>query len=368
VGIPPVAKLIRWLGPWAPRPPTSASREELSIGPTRLRAVLYRPRRPPIAAYLVSPGLHPRGPDDPRMDRLGYVLAEAGFLVLSPFIPDHLAILASAKATDDLMLAFDHVEGLAAREDLGAPSVFSVSFGSNPAITLCGDPRYAHRVRGLYLFGGYADFARMCRFAALGEWEHGGELIRLPYDPTNPPGGSLNFVEYMGVTAPEQEQLARAWRMMCVRTWNRDELKHVDALRPIALRLAGEELPASLRPLFLQGCGVAPGTREMLLPALAASVPHRVYANPGPSMARIRAPAVIAHGRSDTVVCFHEAAQLRAMLPANHPHRYFVTGMFGHGRSKLPSPRSVATELHTLWNVAHAMAALPLGKLRYTGA
>lgn len=362
--IAPVSRLIRWLGPWSARPPTGAARDERWLGPRRqLRAILYRPRRRPIAAYLIAPGLHPQGPGDPRMDRLGRVLAEAGFLALAPFLPDHLALRASANATADLMLAFDDLEALARRAALPPPSVFSVSFGSNPAISLCGDPRYADRVRGLFLFGGFADFRRVCRFATLGEWEHDGELVRLPHDPTNPPGVFLNVVEYLGLGVDEQVLLSAAWRAMCLRTWNRDELKRVDALRPIARRLAEESLPAHLRPLFLQGCGVQAGTREILVDALARATPHLAFCDPAAPLARIRAPVVIAHGRSDAVVCFHEAARLRAMLPAGHRHRYFVTGMFGHGTSRLPSPRAIANELQTLWRLTHSMAALPLGGL-----
>lgn len=362
--IGPVSKLIRWLGPWSRRPPTGAARDERWLGPRReLRAFLYRPRHRPIAAYLIAPGLHPQGPADPRMDRLGRVLAEAGFLVLAPFLPDHLAIRASATAATDLMAAFDDLEALARREGLPPPSVFSVSFGSNPAISLCGDPRYVDRVRGLFLFGGFADFRRVCRFATLGEWEHGGELVRLPHDPTNPPGVFLNLVEHLGLGDDEQALLSDAWRTMCVRTWNRAELKRVDALRPIARRLAEELLPAPLRPLFLQGCGLAAGTREILLDALARATHHLAFCDPVAPLSRIKVPVIIAHGRTDTVVCFHEAAQLRAMLPAGHRHRYVLTGMFSHGASRLPSPRAVAGELQTLWSLIHAMAALPLGRL-----
>jgi pimeloyl-ACP methyl ester carboxylesterase len=362
--IAPVSRLIRWLGPWSRRAPTGAACEERWLGPHRqLRAMLYRPRRRPLAAYLISPGLHPQGPADPRMDRLGRVLAEAGFLVLAPFLPDHLALRASANAAADLMLAFDALEALAGREALPPPSVFSVSFGSNPAISLCGDPRYADRVRGLFLFGGFADFRRVCRFATLGEWEHGGELVRLPHDPTNPPGVFLNLVEYLGVGDDEQVQLSAAWRAMCLRTWNRAELKRVEALLPIARRLAEESLPAPLRPLFLQGCGLSAGTREILLDALARATRYLAFCDPAAPLARLKAPVVIAHGRTDTVVCYREAAQLRAMLPAGHRHRYFVTGMFGHGGSRLPSPRAVADELGVLWNLTRSMAALPLGAL-----
>lgn len=298
------------------------------------------------------------------MERIARILAEAGFIVLAPFVREHLAIRAASSAADDLMVAFDELERIATGLGLPAPAVFSASFGSNPAIRLCGDPRYARRVRGLYLFGGFADFTRVCRFAALGEWETAGSVVRLPFDPTNPPGVFLNIVEYLGVSDVEQAALSLAWREMCVRTWNRDELKRVEALRPIAHELAHARVPAALHELFLQGCGVAPGMREVLLDALARADRHRTFLDPRRDLANLIAPVVIAHGRSDAVVCFHEAAELRALLPPGHPHRYFVTGMFAHGSARIPSPQAAARELATLLGLVHAMAALPLGTMR----
>ncbi len=360
----PVATLIRWLGPWSRGLPTGVTRQEVWLGPTRqLRAFRYRPRRAPLGAYLISPGLHHDGPADPRMDRLGRILAQAGFVVLAPFLPDHLALLASANATADLMLAFDDLEALTRRESLPAPSLFSVSFGSNPSIRLCGDPRYAGRVGGLWLFGGFADFTGVCRFAAFGEVEHDGELLALPCDPTNAPAVFLNVVAHLGVDTDAQAQLARAWRTMCRRSWNRADLKRLDALRPVAQQIADDDLPVELRPLFLQGCGLAAGSREILLEALGRATPHLGFADPTEALAAVQAPVVIAHGRDDNVVCYHQAARLRALLPAGHPHRFFVTGLFGHGGARLPSPRQIAAEVATLLGLAHAMAALPLGGL-----
>src|SRR5687767_5745073 len=98
-----------------------------------MRAFLYRPRHPPLGAYLIASGLHHHGPADPGLVRPARVLATAGFVALAPLLPDHLALLASATATADLMLAFDHLEALARDEGLPSPSVFSVSFGSNPS-------------------------------------------------------------------------------------------------------------------------------------------------------------------------------------------------------------------------------------------
>jgi pimeloyl-ACP methyl ester carboxylesterase len=355
----PVGKLVRWLGPWSRAVPSRPVREERRLGD--LRAYLYRPgHRRPIAAYLLAPGLHFLGPDDPRMDRFARVLAEAGFLTLAPFLSDHLALRASPDATRDLMAAFDDLEATTRREGLPPPSVFSISFGSNPSINLCGDPRYAARVRGLFVFGGYADFARCCLFAATGEVDG----ARRPYDPSNVPAVFLNVVGHFGLADDDQGAIAGAWRAMCRETWGRQHLQRHEAMRPIGERLASE-LPAHLRELYLQGCGLHPRTREVLLEALARAAPSLAFADPTAALRAITCPVAIAHGRDDGVIPYEEAVRLSTLLPQakDHPHRLFLTGLFTHGTSRLPSPRVIATEVKTLLAMVRAMVDLPTGRL-----
>ena len=80
--IPAMARLAWWLGPWSGRAarPGNVSKRPLRIadgdgGPSYLYAPVDRA---PRAAWLISPGLHHDGPDDPRMDRFASVLASAG--------------------------------------------------------------------------------------------------------------------------------------------------------------------------------------------------------------------------------------------------------------------------------------------------
>ena len=79
------ARLARWLGPWAD--PTRAPfvrTEQATVEHLTVR--VYHPRgRTPRATYLIAPGLHYAGPDDPRMDRFCRILAAAGQLVIAPF-------------------------------------------------------------------------------------------------------------------------------------------------------------------------------------------------------------------------------------------------------------------------------------------
>ena len=66
--------LARWLGPWADSTKApEISTDEAFVGDIRVR--LYHPRKTPRATYLIAPGLHYAGPDDPRMDRFCRILA-----------------------------------------------------------------------------------------------------------------------------------------------------------------------------------------------------------------------------------------------------------------------------------------------------
>src|SRR2546425_12722471 len=107
-----LASLIRWLGPWGEgKVPRGSRVDELRLDGGRLRAHLFLPaRRRPIGAWLVAQGLHPQGPADPRFDRFCRVLAEAGYVALAPFLPDHCALRLAPGAADDLGLAFDELE------------------------------------------------------------------------------------------------------------------------------------------------------------------------------------------------------------------------------------------------------------------
>ena len=88
--------LARWLGPWASETaaPSGISRQE-SYHPTpktdqKVKVWTYLDRsRPPSGAYLLGPGLHFKGAEHEGLDRFARILAKAGHLVVSPFIPDY---------------------------------------------------------------------------------------------------------------------------------------------------------------------------------------------------------------------------------------------------------------------------------------
>jgi len=351
--------LARWLGPWAKGAPRGVSREAIVLDERRAyRAHVYRSARA-IGAYLVAPGLHYAGPDDPRLDRFCRVLAAAGFVVLAPALPDHLALRVSTSATDDLAIAFDALEARA--RGMPRPAVFSISFGSLPAISLAARASHADRVGALVVFGGYADFDAAVRFAVTGVADgaraiDGSEQTAAPYDPLNAPVVYLALLPHLG--AQDEDALARAWRAMVERTWGRLEMKAPGARDAIANELA-RGIDARDRDLFLLGCGLRED-RARVERGIAAASASFAFADPRPHLARVRAPVVVLHGKDDDVIPWTESEKIARALPAGHPHRVLVTGLYDHTGSKLPSPHALAREAQTLARVAWAMASAPL--------
>ena len=353
-----LATLMRWLGPWAgnatPSRVDRVTRPIEGLG----RAYLYAPRdRAPRGAYVVAPGLHYAGPDDPRLDRFCRVLAAAGILVHAPFLPDFLRLTLAPSVTDHLALAFDDLEPLTRARDLPPPAVFSISFGALPAIALAARATHRDRVGALVVFGGFADFDATVRFAVSGVAERGGEKLTLTRDPLNSPAVFINLLPHLDVPG-DRDALAAAWRTMVLRTWGRMELKQPGARDPIAHEIA-RDLAPDQRPLFLTGCGLGEAMIDLVNRALAAAGDGYAFFDPRPHLPFVRAPVYVLHGRDDDVIPWFEAEKIDACLAPGHPRRVHVTGMASHTGVGMVRPGEMARELYTLLATVEAIGAAP---------
>ena len=351
--------LVRWLGPWEKTgTPRSVSRTERSIRtPTaEMRAYLYAPPSRPRGVYVLAPGLHFLGPDDPRLDRFCRILAASGVLVLAPFLPDHTRLRVTANTTDDLAAAFDVGESLAS--GLPKPALFSISFGSQPTLALAARESHRDRIGAVVLFGGFADFAASVRFCLTGRAEHRGRALSIAHDPLNAPVVWMHLLELLTLDC-DRDAVQRAWRTMVERTWGRVELKAPGARDPIAHQIA-RDLDGRDRAVFLLGCGLAPGGGDHLEDALSRIGELYSFTDPRPHFARIRAPIVVVHGRDDDVIPWFEAEKLAAMAPRA---RVLITGLYGHTGAASVSPRALARELKTMLAVVRTLARAPTGGL-----
>ena len=100
---------------------------------------------------------------------------------------DMLALRVVPRSTHDLGVAFDWIVAHCRREGLARPAIFSISFGSTPAIGIATDPKRADQLGALLLFGGFCDFHATVRFAISGRAYHDGHPVLVPHDPPKRP-------------------------------------------------------------------------------------------------------------------------------------------------------------------------------------
>ncbi len=328
------ATLIRWLGPWAsPQSiPSGVCRTELTIEPRtgdepEIRVWVYTPEgRPPIGSYLLLQGLHFAGPADPRFERFSRILAKAGLLIFTPFLPDYLELTAVAGVIRDADRAFAALMEYTERPRARLPGIFSISFGSLPALRLAASPERSSQVGGLMLFGGYADWKETASFCLTGELNG---VRHTSHDPLDAPIIFINLLDAMPEAPDDKPPLVDAWKRYVKATWGRPEMRPLEGRAPIARQIAAT-LPEASRKFFLQGCLVEPGGVEIGLDALARGGPRWEVLDPRPHLSSLTCPVYIAHGIDDDVIPYTQLDRIREALPSGVPVTAHLTGLYGH--------------------------------------
>ena len=336
-----IARLARWLGPWADstRSPQVVTEEAMVDG---MRVRLYRPRGIPRATYLIAPGLHYAGPDDVRMDRFCRILAGAGgHLVVAPFIPAYLALTPNASALAD----FERVFLALPRWSEARPVVFSISFGSLLAFALAA--RHGDALAGLVVFGGYATFEETLRFCLTGEVASGRTATR---DPLNQPVVLMNLLAQLDPPCSDHAAVTAAWRTYVESTWGRPEMKARERFTAAA---AAVSVPAHVRGLYDIGVGVTPGAVDLVRSALTRFDGRAL--DPTPYLSRIRGRVDLVHGTDDDVIPFEQSHVLAAQL-VNADVKTHITGLYGHTGAQTPKLSAAAKELVTMLRVLRVFA------------
>jgi pimeloyl-ACP methyl ester carboxylesterase len=340
---------------WCIRPGTRVGRRAWQEGSrpriegSRIEARVFLPRHEPFATYVIAPGLHFDGPDDPRLDRFCRVLAYAGFRVVAPIIPAHAELLLHPSAASDFERV---VVATAERFDDRRLALFAISFGSWLALEAAA--RKPELVDGVISFGGFADIESAIRFAVDGVMRGPNGDVTLARDPLNQPALFLNLLPHLSLSG-ETTPLADAWRELAFRSWGKMELKGPGRFEPIVRELL-PRVPTELRDTYLIGAGVVPGGDRLAAFALERARASLSYVDPLTLASRVKCPFVICHGRDDDVIPWNEAEKLEKMLRDRVPVRLLVTGLYGHTGVELPSARAIGREVRTLFQMAEAIA------------
>ncbi|MBA3463334.1 MAG: alpha/beta hydrolase [Deltaproteobacteria bacterium] len=335
-----ISRLARWLGPWAdPRAAPNVPTEDASVDQIRVR--IYRPRGTPRRTYLIAPGLHYAGPDDPRMDRFCRILAAGGQLVIAPFIPSYLALTPNARAIAD----FETVFRALPRWSTQKPIVFSISFGSLLAFALAA--KHGSAIDHLVIFGGYADFDETLQFCLTGTLSSGRAA---PRDPLNQPVVLINLLPHLEPPCADPDAVVSAWNAYIHATWGRPEMKARERFTAAAAAIA---VPAHVQALYDIGIGVAPGATELALSALTRFDSSAL--DPMPYLPRITNRVELVHGVDDDVIPYEHSHALAKQL-VNADVRVHVTGLYGHTGAQRPKLSDAVRELVTMVRVLRVLA------------
>lgn len=332
--------LAWWLGPWSRgAQPGGVRRRTVEVEGAGGPSYLYAPTgQAPRAAWLISPGLHHDGPDDPRMERFAMALASAGAVVLSPRSPE----LCRLRLAPDAIAALGRARAAlaAAPEAAGLPlRVVSVSVGALAALRLAASAE----VERVVVIGGYADPVAMIASLCGADAEH--------RDPLNQPVAFLTFLDHLPVAVHDRARLETAWRWFVRTAWPHDAWKRPGATaHHAAARELAREVDARDRDVFLTGCGVAPGGHGLVRAALASGAyGHLDWRPHAPA---VRAEVVAVHGVTDNVMPIAQLDALAAALPAARTIRL---GSFAHSKTVASLP-ALARDLRALRHVLHALA------------
>jgi len=149
-----------------------------------LRARFYYPTLRAERAVLLTPGVNALGIDEPRLVALARNLAQSGFLVVSPEIPDLSAYQITPRCTDQIEDAAVWVANNAALSGGKPIGVMGISFAGGLSVVASGRPSLKGRLAFVFSFGGHANFPRVVRYLCTGQMPPavGAGTLPTPHD------------------------------------------------------------------------------------------------------------------------------------------------------------------------------------------
>lgn len=281
-----------WSRRLLPGRPSEPATRDVAI-PTRhgaLAARVYTPRDAgdDTPSFIIFPGIHRGGVDEPRLSAFSRRFSSAGVAVVSVPLPDLREFRVTTRTTDqieDAALWASRQPGIGRGGRIG---LGGVSFAGGLALVAAGRPALRDRLSMVVSFGGHGDLARVLRFLCTGvlpdgtrkaPHDYGIVLVLLEVAPALVPPdqvealrrGVLTFLEaslHDQTDRPRAQTLfadarAQAERLpepsQTLLEWVNDRdvarlgpavLPHVDRLAREAA-LSPEQSPAATAPVFL---------------------------------------------------------------------------------------------------------------------
>ncbi len=320
-----------------------------------LRALVYMPARVRRAVILVA-GVNALGIDEPRLVGLATQLAEVGFAVVTPELPDLQIYDVSPRTTD---MIEDAALWLSSRRALardGRVGLVGISFSGGLSVVAAGRAALRDHVAFVFSFGGYADFSRVLRFLCIGmepvppgaaapghpAGQPAAEVYRKPHDY-----GVAILLKSLAdrLVPPEQVEPLRSSILEFLHASHMDLIDKARAAKEFAsARAMADALPEPARTLMSD---VNNRRVDLLGPML---LPFIGPANSMPSLSPDRSPAPAApvyllHGTDDNVVPAVESVMLARYLEGKTHTRTLLSALITHAEMDRPPTAS------EVWNL-----------------
>lgn len=257
-------------------------------GPLAARVYTPRDRTEATPSFIVFPGIHRGGNDEPRLSGFSRRFSSAGVTVVSVPLPDLREFRVTTRTTDQIEDAVVWAAGEPGIGRGGKIGLGGVSFAGGLALVAAGRPSLRDRLSMVVSLGGHGDLARVLKFLCTGvlhdgtkkaPHDYGIAIVLLEVAPAMVPAdqveplrrGVLTFLE---ASLHDQIDEARAEALFAdarrqagqlpepartLLSWVNDRdvaklgpavLPHVDALANEAA-LSPERSPAAAAPVFL---------------------------------------------------------------------------------------------------------------------
>ncbi|HEX2115038.1 MAG TPA: hypothetical protein VHM01_11590 [Alphaproteobacteria bacterium] len=268
-------------------------------------ADLYEPARPQ-GAMVLAPGLGREGRRDARLTSFAAALAQVGFVVLVPDVPNFQAQRVAASDSEILSDALRYL--LAQQKDERAVGIAAVSYAVGPAIIAALEPDIASQIDVVAAIGGYYDTSAVVTFFTTGYFR---EATDAPWQHRAPNAyGKWVFV------------LANAERIADPR--DRTSLYAMARRKLADLNADVDDLGADLGPEGRVVVDLLSNRDPERAPALIAALPPGVRGDlEGLDLARrdlgaLKARLILIHGRDDAIIPYTESVALARAVPHSH--------------------------------------------------
>lgn len=284
------------------------------------RADLYLPRESVRAGIVLVPGVVAAGKDDARLVGLARTLARLQFAVLVPDLGglrEYRVRAGNVRAVAD---AFGYLVSQRALVPDGRAGIAGFSYGAGPVLLAPLEPDVREKVHFVVTLGGYYDVESVITYFTTGFYreEPGGPWR---YRRPNP------YIKWVFTLS------------------NADLLEHQedrDLLRQLADEVRDGRSPGPHDAILNQ---LHPGGRALYtlltntdpdrVPELVERLPERIRTElrgidpAAHDLSKLRAHAIVIHGRSDTMIPYSESLALARVLPPEQVQLFLIEG-FAH--------------------------------------